>query len=45
MKFCGECGKSLSDPAAPVRSPDPRNYTPKHLAVLMDPPKKDIAPS
>ena len=32
MKFCGECGKSLADPAAPVRSPDPRSYTPYHLA-------------
>jgi class 3 adenylate cyclase len=31
MKFCGECGKSLADPAAPVRSPDPRSYTPHHL--------------
>jgi double zinc ribbon protein len=32
MKFCGECGKSLADPATPVQSPDPRSYTPKHLA-------------
>jgi class 3 adenylate cyclase len=32
MKFCGECGNSLADPAAPARSPDPRSYTPRHLA-------------
>src|SRR5438093_12590850 len=32
IKFCGECGKPLADPGAPVRSPDPRSYTPKHLA-------------
>jgi lipopolysaccharide/colanic/teichoic acid biosynthesis glycosyltransferase len=32
MKFCGECGKSLADPGAPVRSRDPRSYTPHHLA-------------
>jgi hypothetical protein len=32
MRFCGECGKSLADPGAPVRSRDPRSYTPHHLA-------------
>src|SRR5262249_26079207 len=32
MKFCGECGKSLVEAAKPAPSPDPRSYTPKHLA-------------
>jgi class 3 adenylate cyclase len=31
MKFCGECGKPLAEAAKPP-SPDPRSYTPKHLA-------------
>jgi hypothetical protein len=30
--FCGECGKSLAGPSTPVAPPDPRSYTPKHLA-------------
>jgi class 3 adenylate cyclase/tetratricopeptide (TPR) repeat protein len=32
MKFCGECGKPLSEAAKPAQPPDPRSYTPKHLA-------------
>jgi class 3 adenylate cyclase len=33
IKFCGECGKSLSEAAKPGQPPpDPRSYTPKHLA-------------
>jgi class 3 adenylate cyclase len=33
MKFCGECGKPLSEASKPGRpAPDPRSYTPKHLA-------------
>ncbi|MET0164758.1 MAG: zinc ribbon domain-containing protein [Vicinamibacterales bacterium] len=30
-RFCGECGKSLAG-LAPATAPDPRSYTPKHLA-------------
>ena len=30
--FCGECGKSLTRVATPAAQPDPRSYTPKHLA-------------
>ncbi len=30
--FCGECGKSLAETATPAAPPDPRSYTPKHLA-------------
>jgi class 3 adenylate cyclase/predicted ATPase len=29
-RFCGECGKPLAEAAKPP--PDPRSYTPKHLA-------------
>ena len=33
IKFCGECGKPLAEVAKPIPpSPDPRSYTPKHLA-------------
>ncbi len=33
MKFCGECGKPLSEASKPGRpTPDPRSYTPQHLA-------------
>src|SRR5215468_374878 len=32
IKFCGECGKPLADAAKSAPSPDPRSYTPKHLA-------------
>jgi hypothetical protein len=32
IKFCGECGKPLSEGLKPRPSPDPRSYTPKHLA-------------
>jgi hypothetical protein len=32
IKFCGECGKPLAQAAKPGPSPDPRSYTPKHLA-------------
>jgi class 3 adenylate cyclase len=32
MKFCGECGKPLTSASKPVPAPDPRSYTPKHLA-------------
>src|SRR6266542_1366999 len=32
IKFCGECGKPLSEAAKPGPPPDPRSYTPKHLA-------------
>src|SRR5262245_58155062 len=31
-RFCGECGKPLAGTAQPAQSPDPRSYTPKHLA-------------
>jgi hypothetical protein len=32
IKFCGECGKPLSEASKPPPPPDPRCYTPKHLA-------------
>ncbi|HSD11840.1 MAG TPA: zinc ribbon domain-containing protein, partial [Candidatus Binatia bacterium] len=32
IKFCGECGKPLAEAAKPAQPPDPRSYTPKHLA-------------
>jgi class 3 adenylate cyclase len=32
MKFCGECGKPLSEAAKGAPPPNPRAYTPKHLA-------------
>jgi class 3 adenylate cyclase len=32
MKFCGECGKPLYQVAKPAQEPEPRSYTPKHLA-------------
>src|SRR2546426_9829415 len=32
IKFCGECGKALSEASTPGPRPDPRSYTPKHLA-------------
>jgi class 3 adenylate cyclase len=32
MKFCGECGKPLAGAVTVASSPDPRSYTPKHLA-------------
>src|SRR5262249_53381519 len=32
IKFCGECGKPRSQTANPEPVPDPRSYTPKHLA-------------
>ena len=31
-KFCLECGKPLADASKLGPSPDPRSYTPKHLA-------------
>src|SRR5262249_53879522 len=31
-RFCGECGKPLAEIAKPAPPPDPRSYTPKHLA-------------
>jgi predicted amidophosphoribosyltransferase len=31
-RFCGECGKPLLEAAKPAPLPDPRSYTPKHLA-------------
>jgi hypothetical protein len=31
-RFCGDCGKPLSEAAKPGPLPDPRSYTPKHLA-------------
>jgi class 3 adenylate cyclase len=31
-KFCGECGKPLAEAAKQAPPPDPRSYTPKHLA-------------
>src|SRR6266851_7493838 len=31
-RFCGECGKPLTEAAKPAPLPDPRSYTPKHLA-------------
>jgi class 3 adenylate cyclase len=33
LKFCGECGRRLEHVSAP--SPDPRSYTPKHLAEMI----------
>ena len=30
--FCGECGKWLAGLSTPAAPPDPRSYTPKHLA-------------
>ena len=32
IKFCGECGKPLAEATKPAPRPDPRSYTPKHLA-------------
>jgi Double zinc ribbon len=32
MKFCGECGVALGKTAKAAAQPDPRSYTPKHLA-------------
>jgi class 3 adenylate cyclase len=32
IKFCGECGKPLVEAAKLTPLPDPRSYTPKHLA-------------
>ena len=32
MKFCGECGKNLAGLPKTSATPDPRSYTPKHLA-------------
>jgi class 3 adenylate cyclase/predicted ATPase len=32
IKFCGDCGKPLSDESRQSPLPDPRSYTPKHLA-------------
>ena len=32
IKFCGECGKPLSEASKPEPLPEPRSYTPKHLA-------------
>jgi class 3 adenylate cyclase/tetratricopeptide (TPR) repeat protein len=32
IKFCGECGKPLSEAVKPAQPPEPRSYTPKHLA-------------
>ncbi len=32
IKFCGECGKPLGAVAKSAPPPDPRSYTPKHLA-------------
>jgi hypothetical protein len=31
-RFCGECGKPLTEASKPGPLPDPRSYTPKHLA-------------
>src|SRR5262249_41305537 len=31
-KFCLECGKPLATASKPRPAPDPRSYTPKHLA-------------
>jgi hypothetical protein len=31
-RFYGECGKPLLEAAKPAPPPDPRSYTPKHLA-------------
>lgn len=31
-KFCNGCGRPLADPAKQAPSPNPRSYTPKHLA-------------
>ncbi len=32
IRFCGECGKPLAEAAKTGPAPDPRSYTPKHLA-------------
>jgi class 3 adenylate cyclase/tetratricopeptide (TPR) repeat protein len=31
-QFCGDCGQRIAEPHQPPPSPDPRAYTPKHLA-------------
>src|SRR5262249_26621094 len=31
-RFCGDCGKALAEPEKPAPPPDPRSYTPRHLA-------------
>src|SRR5713226_2657229 len=31
-RFCGECGKPFTEAAKPAPLPDPRSYTPHHLA-------------
>src|SRR5258706_8100455 len=31
-RFCGDCGTSLAAPREPTAAPEPRTYTPKHLA-------------
>jgi class 3 adenylate cyclase len=33
IQFCGVCGKPLVKAGRPASSPDPRSYTPKHLAA------------
>jgi len=36
--FCGKCGHRLAEPSKPTAAPDPRSYTPHHLAekILRD---------
>jgi Double zinc ribbon len=43
--FCGECGKSLAGLERPAAPPDPRTYTPKHLAekILTTAPPRKVA--
>src|SRR5215472_6774936 len=31
-QFCGECGQRIAEPAEARPPPEPRSYTPKHLA-------------
>src|SRR5438034_36773 len=32
IKFCGECGQRVGEAAKLATAPEPRSYTPKHLA-------------
>ena len=31
-QFCGDCGQRIAEPAKAPPPPEPRSYTPKHLA-------------
>ncbi|MCH8345893.1 MAG: AAA family ATPase [Chloroflexi bacterium] len=38
LKFCRACGAGMAEPAKPAAAPEPRSYTPRHLAekILRD---------